>query len=96
MATSRTASALVRARPYQALSPLSRHFSPATNAAFFSSSARRPATSEGPPPQHFRMPRQERWNEKQESTLDKAGNYFLLTEMLRGMYVVLEQFFRPP
>ena len=28
--------------------------------------------------------------------MDKASNYFLLTEMLRGMYVVLEQFFRPP
>jgi len=27
---------------------------------------------------------------------DQAGNYFLLTEMMRGMYVVLEQFFRPP
>jgi NADH dehydrogenase (ubiquinone) Fe-S protein 8 len=28
--------------------------------------------------------------------MDKASNYFLLTEMLRGMYVVMEQFFRPP
>jgi hypothetical protein len=28
--------------------------------------------------------------------MDKASNYFLLTEMFRGMYVVLEQFFRPP
>ena len=28
--------------------------------------------------------------------MDKAGNYFLLTEIFRGMYVVLEQFFRPP
>jgi len=27
--------------------------------------------------------------------MDKVGNYFLFTEMLRGMYVVLEQFFRP-
>jgi NADH dehydrogenase (ubiquinone) Fe-S protein 8 len=28
--------------------------------------------------------------------MDKASNYFLLTEIFRGMYVVLEQFFRPP
>lgn len=28
--------------------------------------------------------------------MDKASNYFLLTEMFRGMYVVMEQFFRPP
>lgn len=32
----------------------------------------------------------------QGSALDKAGSYFLMTEMLRGMYVVLEQFFKPP
>ena len=34
--------------------------------------------------------------ENGESALDKAGKFFLMTEMLRGMYVVLEQFFRPP
>jgi NADH dehydrogenase (ubiquinone) Fe-S protein 8 len=28
--------------------------------------------------------------------LDRAGKYFLLMEMFRGMYVSLEQFFRPP
>ena len=28
--------------------------------------------------------------------MTKASNYFLMTEMLRGMYVVIEQFFRPP
>jgi NADH dehydrogenase (ubiquinone) Fe-S protein 8 len=28
--------------------------------------------------------------------MDKTSNYFLYTEMLRGMYVVMEQFFRPP
>lgn len=32
----------------------------------------------------------------QESTLDRAGRFFLMSEMVRGMYVVLEQFFRPP
>ncbi|KAG4305677.1 hypothetical protein PORY_000587 [Pneumocystis oryctolagi] len=30
------------------------------------------------------------------SMMDKAGEYFLLSEMFRGMYVVLEQFFRTP
>lgn len=34
--------------------------------------------------------------ENGESSLDKAGKFFLMTEMLRGMYVVMEQFFRAP
>lgn len=42
-----------------------------------------------------RISRAPAWDEG-ESALDKAGNYFLMTEMFRGMYVVLEQFFRPP
>lgn len=42
------------------------------------------------------MPRKERWDEGKQSSLDKAGTFFLMTEMMRGMYVVLEQFFRPP
>ena len=54
------------------------------------------ALPSGPPPSKFRLPRPARWDETPESSLDKASNYFLLTEMARGMYVVLEQFFRPP
>ena len=72
----------------------SRTASPAL--ATFTSSTQPRATPVGPPPSGFRLPRQERWDESKESSLDKAGKYFLLTEMLRGMYVVLEQFFRPP
>ncbi|KAA6408887.1 MAG: NADH-ubiquinone oxidoreductase 23 [Lasallia pustulata] len=56
----------------------------------------RAATPAGPPPQGFRLPRKERWDESKQSALDKAGTFFLMTEMMRGMYVVLEQFFRPP
>ena len=56
----------------------------------------RPAVPSGPPPSGFRLPRPKRWDEPNESALDKAGRLFLLTEMFRGMYVVLEQFFRPP
>ncbi|MCJ1399296.1 hypothetical protein MMC11_002498 [Xylographa trunciseda] len=74
---------------------ISRTPSPITAAAF-STSAFRSATPLGPPPAGFRLPRKERWDETKESSLDKAGKYFLLTEMMRGMYVVLEQFFRPP
>ena len=66
------------------------------SAALFSTSSFRFATPAGPPPQGFRLPRKERWDESKETSLDKAGKYFLLTEMMRGMYVVLEQFFRPP
>ncbi|KAK3707015.1 ndufs8, ubiquinone oxidoreductase 23 kd subunit [Vermiconidia calcicola] len=65
-------------------------------AAAFSTSARLGVTTEGAPTPNFRLPRPRRWNEQKENVLDQAGNYFLLTEMLRGMYVVLEQFFRPP
>jgi len=65
-------------------------------AAFSTSSIRAYATPSGPPPQGFRLPKPKRWNESKESALDHAGKYFLLTEMARGMYVVLEQYFRPP
>ena len=95
MATMRPVTALLRSRPVSALSPLSRQIIPSTRAAF-SVSSRMSATPQGPPPQGFRLPRPKRWDEDQESVLDKAGNYFMLTEMMRGMYVVLEQFFRPP
>lgn len=71
-----------------------RFASPAT-VAFFSTTLPRAATPAGPPPPGFRLPRQKKWDEG-ESALDKAGKYFLLMEMFRGMYVSLEQFFRPP
>lgn len=54
------------------------------------------ATPAGPPPTNFRTSRQVMWPGEKDSTLDKLGKYFLLTEMARGMYVLLEQFFRPP
>lgn len=64
--------------------------------ARFSQSAVQSATPSGPPPAGFRLPPQKRWDQGDESSLDKASKYFLLAEMFRGMYVVLEQFFRPP
>ena len=33
---------------------------------------------------------------KGPSALDKAAHLFFFTEIMRGMWVVLEQFFRPP
>jgi hypothetical protein len=66
----------------------------ATTSQFHTSSALT-ATPYGQPPKGFRLPRPKRFDEE-ESSLDKASNYFLLTELFRGMYVVLEQFFRPP
>ena len=65
-------------------------------AANFSSSAYRAATPSGPPPSGFRLPPPKRWDQSDESSLDKASKYFLMSELFRGMYVVLEQFFRPP
>lgn len=98
MAPSRCLVALARSRPF--LSPAATLLSSSaytpSSVASFATSAPRCATPSGPPPKGFRLGRVERWDEGKESSLDKAGKYFLLAEMMRGMYVVLEQFFRPP
>ncbi len=65
-------------------------------AATFSTSSSRQATTGGAPPAGFRLPRPVKWNERKDSVWDQAANYFLFTEMARGMWVLLEQFFRPP
>jgi NADH dehydrogenase (ubiquinone) Fe-S protein 8 len=54
------------------------------------------ATPNGPPPQNFRTSKRVEWSWDRESTLDRMGKFFLMTEMARGMYVLLEQFFRAP
>ncbi|KAK4991395.1 ndufs8, ubiquinone oxidoreductase 23 kd subunit [Elasticomyces elasticus] len=95
MATTKPLAMLVRSRPAAHLLAAPRTFAPAT-AALFSTSSCRAALPSGPPPAGYRLPKPDRWHEEKESTWDRAGNYFLLTEMMRGMYVVLEQFFRPP
>ncbi|KAF5864059.1 NADH dehydrogenase Fe-S protein subunit 8 ndufs8 [Aspergillus alliaceus] len=71
-------------------------FRPLGSTANFSSSVCRAATPAGPPPSGFRLAPPKRWDEGTESSLDKASKYFLMSEIFRGMYVVLEQFFRPP
>jgi len=60
------------------------------------SSRRTYATPAGPPPKGFRLPKAPEWDQEKEGTFNKIGKYFLLAEMARGMYVLLEQFFRPP
>ncbi|OCT47574.1 NADH-ubiquinone oxidoreductase [Cladophialophora carrionii] len=95
----RPASRLV-ARPLTSPTAIFRQAEPspfirATATAQFHSSRPRNALPLGPPPSGFRLPKPKRFDEG-EALMDKASNYFLLTEMLRGMYVVLEQFFRPP
>lgn len=97
MSAPRNITALVRARPTSATAFLARSaFRPATTAAAFSTTSRTSASGVGAPPANFRPARPLRFNEKKDSLFDHAGNYFLLTELFRGMYVVLEQFFRPP
>lgn len=71
-------------------------FVPLGSTANFSSSASRAATPAGPPHPSFRLPPPTRWDQGSESSLDKASKYFLMAELFRGMYVVLEQYFRPP
>ncbi|KAL9624535.1 MAG: hypothetical protein Q9160_001199 [Pyrenula sp. 1 TL-2023] len=68
---------------------------PAVANPHFHTSAAQNATPAGPPPKGFRSPPPKRYDEG-ESAIHKAGKYFLMTEIFRGMYVVLEQFFRPP
>ncbi|RFN47432.1 nadh-ubiquinone oxidoreductase 23 kda subunit, mitochondrial [Fusarium flagelliforme] len=54
------------------------------------------ATPHGPPPANFRTSKRVQWTWDHDSTLDRMGKFFLMTEMARGMYVLLEQYFRPP
>lgn len=68
----------------------------AIRAAAMAAQKRGYATPNGPPPQNFRQSKRIEWSWDRESTLDRVGKYFLMTEMARGMYVLLEQFFRPP
>lgn len=75
---------------------LSSTLRPLGSTANFSSSVRRPALPSGPPQPGFRLDPPKRWDQSDESAIDKAGKYFLMSEIFRGMYVVLEQFFRPP
>lgn len=97
MSAPRAMTALSRARPTSVTASLARSaFRPATTAATFSTTSRQNATTNGAPPANFRPARPLRFDERKDSIFDQAGNYFLLTEMFRGMYVVLEQFFRPP
>jgi hypothetical protein len=97
MATTRPLTVLARAKPPSAaLLAYSRHRIAPRTAVCFSTSSPRAATPSGPPPSGFRMPVPRRWDQSKESSLDKAGKYFLMTEIFRGMWVVLEQFFRPP
>jgi len=84
--------ALARSRPASSAAILRAR--PAV--ASFSTGLPRAATPSGVSPTQLRVNRPPRWDEEEESTMDKAGRYFLMTEIFRGMYVVLEQFFRPP
>ena len=99
MAASRSVATFARARPsaipFSSIRPVQTLQSSSPCAAFSTTSLRK-ATPMGPPPQGFRLPREKRWDEGKETSIDKASTYFLMTEMMRGMYVVLEQFFRPP
>jgi NADH dehydrogenase (ubiquinone) Fe-S protein 8 len=89
-------SAMLCARPLVRAAAVARtpRMSPA--AAAIAVWSRGYATPSGPPPKGFRLRPQPEWDQEKEGTFDKAGKYFLLTEMARGMYVLLEQFFRPP
>lgn len=103
MLSTTTARRLARAAATSSILPAaantttSRLATPAAAAAVAQVVARRGyATPLGPPPKGFRQPPAKKWDEEDEGTFNKLGKYFLMTEMARGMYVLLEQFFRPP
>ncbi|KAK9488264.1 hypothetical protein V1527DRAFT_458712 [Lipomyces starkeyi] len=70
-------------------------FSPAAVRAFSRSVVAAAEPAPGAYPKGFRLPRPEAWDEG-DSALDRAGRLYLMTELFRGMYVVLEQYFRAP
>lgn len=47
-------------------------------------------------PSGFRVARPRTWEEQKEGALSQATKWFLLSEMFRGMWVVLEMYFRAP
>ncbi|KAK9479302.1 hypothetical protein V1514DRAFT_328997 [Lipomyces japonicus] len=49
----------------------------------------------GTHPDGFRVKPPPSWDEG-ESALDRAGRFYLMAELFRGMYVVLEQYYRAP
>lgn len=51
---------------------------------------------QGVPPVGYRIPRPKTWEESHESPLDSSTKYFLLSEMLRGMYTALEMYYKAP
>ncbi|KAK9464292.1 hypothetical protein V1512DRAFT_268650 [Lipomyces arxii] len=69
--------------------------SQSTYRAFSSSVLRAAQPAPGSYPPGFRLGAPEAWDEG-ESALDRAGKLYLMTELFRGMYVVLEQYFRAP
>jgi NADH dehydrogenase (ubiquinone) Fe-S protein 8 len=99
MASTKPLTMLARGRPAATLLRSSqfaqRRLPMPANAALFSTTFARAATPAGPPPPGFRLPPPQKWDEG-ENALDRAGKYFLLVEMFRGMYVLMEQYFRPP
>jgi hypothetical protein len=96
MASTSVARLVAYRRPTPYLWASSLRLSPLGSIANFSSSVSRAATPAGPPQPGFRLPAPRKWDQDPESSLDKASKYFLMAELFRGMYVVLEQFFRPP
>jgi NADH dehydrogenase (ubiquinone) Fe-S protein 8 len=98
MSSPRTMTALARSRAMRAIALHAARQT--TFASAFSTSSQRLRLAEngaqGSAPERFRLPTPDKWNENKESVWDQAGKYFLLTEMARGMWVLMEQFFRPP
>jgi NADH dehydrogenase (ubiquinone) Fe-S protein 8 len=96
MASSRPVSVLARSSRATNAQLSSLHPFHRAAIAHFSTSLPRSATPAGPPPKGFRMPPPKKWDEGETGVFDKAGNWFLMSELWRGAYVVLEQYFRPP
>jgi NADH dehydrogenase (ubiquinone) Fe-S protein 8 len=96
MQSSQRAAALASRQLLRA--PTTRHLPLAglTMTRYLAQQRRTYATPSGPPPKNFRVPPPTTWDKEKEGTFDKLGKYFLLYEMARGMWVLLEQFFRPP
>jgi hypothetical protein len=78
----------LRPNLYPVVSQLSRNFS---NTLF-----QRYPEQINNPPQSQKLSKSANAKSKAPTVLDNTANLFLLTEIFRGMWVVIEQFFRPP
>lgn len=78
------------------LSRLVRNYTTGAGAAVATAAKATAGSAYATRPAGFRVPPPRTWEQSKESALDKATKWFLMAEMFRGMYIVLEMYFKTP